>query len=75
MRKVATSSVDNLHLSQVHVDFEPWDNFCFCECENGHYLEETGKIIAFNELTSMAVRDIAVLLGGKIKCVKNSLCM
>jgi hypothetical protein len=29
MGKVAASSVDSLCLSQVHVDFEPWDNFVF----------------------------------------------
>jgi hypothetical protein len=63
MGKFAALSVYSFCLSQVHFDFEPWDNFYFWECENGHYSEEKAKIIALNEHTSMTVRDIAPDVG------------
>jgi hypothetical protein len=56
------------------VDFEPWDNFCFCECENGHFSKETGKFVALNEHTSMTVRDIAYVVGVGKSNVSKVLC-
>jgi hypothetical protein len=57
----------------VRVDFEPWDNFRFCDCENEHYSEETGKFVALNKNTSMTVRDSALLLVLENR-VNNFLC-
>jgi DNA-directed RNA polymerase I, II, and III subunit RPABC1 len=58
----------------VRVDFEPWNNFCFCECENGHYSRETGKNCCCNEHTSMTERDIASVVGVGKSSVSRILC-
>jgi hypothetical protein len=74
--KLAASSVDSLCLSQVRVDFEPWDNFCFFECENGHYSEEKAKIVAPNKHISMTMSDNAPVVSvGKSSVSKSSLCI
>jgi transposase len=74
MEKVAASSVDRLCLSQVHVDFEPCDNFCFYECENGITPKKRAKIFALNEHTSMTMRDIAFVVGVEKSSMSRILC-